>query len=189
MIKFNEVTWYSKLAAIIFFIGVLPALTFYIGVKYQQTKTAEEASIVSESGFFLTSEPSSLTVESAESSAYEDLTHYEWIWKETLNVTVPNTPQKECKVTPKKQGVFKLIFTKDGKVSGTTDCNGFSGTYSLKQGTLEFGPFTSTLMYCEGSQEQDFIKMIKKGQLSIGKDELYIEHTQTVSFRKGKKLD
>lgn len=31
--KFNEVTWYSKLAAIIFFIGVLPALTFYIGVQ------------------------------------------------------------------------------------------------------------------------------------------------------------
>ncbi|MFA6315322.1 MAG: hypothetical protein WC648_03080 [Candidatus Paceibacterota bacterium] len=35
MIKFNEVTWYSKLAAIIFFIGILPALTFYIGMRYQ----------------------------------------------------------------------------------------------------------------------------------------------------------
>ncbi|QQR64748.1 hypothetical protein IPH92_04275 [Candidatus Kaiserbacteria bacterium] len=35
MIKFNEVTWYSKFAAIIFFIGVLPALAFYIGTQYQ----------------------------------------------------------------------------------------------------------------------------------------------------------
>ncbi len=38
MIKFNEVTWYSKLAAIIFFIGVLPALTFYIGIQYEKTQ-------------------------------------------------------------------------------------------------------------------------------------------------------
>jgi hypothetical protein len=37
MIKLNEVTWYSKLAAVIFFIGVLPVLTFYIGIQYQKT--------------------------------------------------------------------------------------------------------------------------------------------------------
>ncbi|MBY0473310.1 DUF4431 domain-containing protein [Patescibacteria group bacterium] len=34
-IKWNEVTWYSKLGAIIFFIGVAPALSFYIGMQYQ----------------------------------------------------------------------------------------------------------------------------------------------------------
>ncbi len=39
MIKFNEVTWYSKLAAVLFFIGVLPILTFYIGVQYQKTNS------------------------------------------------------------------------------------------------------------------------------------------------------
>lgn len=38
MIKSNEVTWYSKLAAVVFFIGVLPALTFYIGTQYQIAK-------------------------------------------------------------------------------------------------------------------------------------------------------
>ena len=42
MIKFNQVTWYSKLAAIIFFIGVLPALAFYIGSKYQEAKYADK---------------------------------------------------------------------------------------------------------------------------------------------------
>jgi hypothetical protein len=36
MITFTEVTWYSKLAAVIFFLGVLPVLTFYIGMKYQE---------------------------------------------------------------------------------------------------------------------------------------------------------
>ena len=34
-IKWNEVTWYSKLGAIILFIFVVPALAFYIGMQYQ----------------------------------------------------------------------------------------------------------------------------------------------------------
>ncbi len=36
-IKWNEYTWYSKLAAIIFFIAILPTVSFYIGMKYEQT--------------------------------------------------------------------------------------------------------------------------------------------------------
>lgn len=35
--QFNVVTWYSKLLSIIFFIAVLPMLTFYIGTQYQLT--------------------------------------------------------------------------------------------------------------------------------------------------------
>lgn len=34
MIKFNEVTWYSRIGAIIIFIGIIPAVTFYIGLQY-----------------------------------------------------------------------------------------------------------------------------------------------------------
>lgn len=36
--KWNEVTWYSKLAAVIFFLGIFPVLTFYIGTQYQEVK-------------------------------------------------------------------------------------------------------------------------------------------------------
>lgn len=36
-IQFNVVTWYSKLLSIIFFIAIVPTLTFFIGQKYQQT--------------------------------------------------------------------------------------------------------------------------------------------------------
>jgi hypothetical protein len=35
-IKWNEVTWYSKLGAVIFFLGFLPILTFYMGMRYQE---------------------------------------------------------------------------------------------------------------------------------------------------------
>jgi hypothetical protein len=35
-IKFNEITWYSKLAAIIIFLGILPVLIFYFGSRYKE---------------------------------------------------------------------------------------------------------------------------------------------------------
>ena len=31
----NQVTWYSKLGAIVLFLGVIPALSFYVGMQYQ----------------------------------------------------------------------------------------------------------------------------------------------------------
>ena len=34
-IRWNEVTWYSKLLSIIFLLGVVPVLAFYIGVQYE----------------------------------------------------------------------------------------------------------------------------------------------------------
>ena len=42
MIKFNEVTWYSRLGAIILFVGVVPASVFYIGVEYGRFMQLEE---------------------------------------------------------------------------------------------------------------------------------------------------
>jgi hypothetical protein len=37
-IKWNEVTWYSKLGAIILFLAVVPTLCFYIGMQYELTQ-------------------------------------------------------------------------------------------------------------------------------------------------------
>ena len=73
-----------------------------------------------------------------------------WVWQETLmnndEITIPAAP-----------GEFTLAFGSEG-VYGTTDCNNFNGAYSVDAtaGTLEFGPLASTMMYCEGSQEQEF---------------------------------
>ncbi|MCF7865461.1 MAG: hypothetical protein K9M11_03075 [Candidatus Pacebacteria bacterium] len=46
-IKFNVVTWYSKLLSIIFFIAVLPILTFYIGKQYQLTLDTQNVQFTS----------------------------------------------------------------------------------------------------------------------------------------------
>ncbi len=66
-------------------------------------------------------------------------------------------------ITPSKKDLFSLTFTNDGKVSGTTDCNSFSGTYTKGENNMiTFSEFASTQMYCEGSQESAFIDMISK---------------------------
>ena len=71
-------------------------------------------------------------------------------------------------ITPSKKDVFSLMFTPDGKISGTTDCNSFGGTYTTgEMQAINFGEFASTQMYCEGSQESAFIDMITKTQQYI----------------------
>lgn len=52
MIKFNETTWYSKLATIIICLGIFPAIVFVIGMKYQQVQEVVDSipSIESEAG-------------------------------------------------------------------------------------------------------------------------------------------
>lgn len=96
-----------------------------------------------------------------------------WMWQKTVvgDGTV---------IVPKKSGVFALTLSADGKASGKTDCNGFGGEYTVgSDGILSFGPFMSTLMYCEGSQEAQFSGPLAKankysfdtnGNLTIGVD-------------------
>ncbi|MEN9649131.1 MAG: hypothetical protein RL094_98 [Candidatus Parcubacteria bacterium] len=39
-IKWNEVTWYSRIAALIFFLLILPIWAFILGNKYQLAKSS-----------------------------------------------------------------------------------------------------------------------------------------------------
>jgi heat shock protein HslJ len=72
-----------------------------------------------------------------------------WVWYQTVSDGVS--------ITPQKPGVFTLVFGTDGRVTGTTDCNGFGGEYIVgSDGILTFEPFFTTLMYCEGSQEGSY---------------------------------
>ncbi|MCF7843365.1 META domain-containing protein [Candidatus Gracilibacteria bacterium] len=72
-----------------------------------------------------------------------------WVWVKTQ--------MNDGKViTPKMDGKFTLTFNKDGSVNMGTDCNSMGGKYTLNGKTLTFGQMMSTMMYCEGSQEQEF---------------------------------
>lgn len=112
------------------------------------------------------------------------LTHSTWIWNKTYSGTGP-TLDTETTVVPNKAVAFTVTFTEDGTVNGTTDCNNFSGTYSLKEyDEIHFGSFMSTLMYCDGSQEQEFISMFKNSKVYISEEELILENDKTIYFRK-----
>jgi heat shock protein HslJ len=71
----------------------------------------------------------------------------EWLWIETVKGDVT--------ITPKKAGVFSVTFS-DNNIRGTTDCNGFNGTYEKKGNTIKVGVLGTTKMFCEGSQEMEF---------------------------------
>jgi heat shock protein HslJ len=76
-----------------------------------------------------------------------------WNWIQTDNAD-------GSKVTPKKAGVFTLTFSDPSRFSAKTDCNGVGGEYVAKASSLTFEKMMSTMMYCEGSQEQVFSSML-----------------------------
>jgi heat shock protein HslJ len=65
------------------------------------------------------------------------------------------------KITPKLSDKFTLTFKNDGTFSASTDCNGIGGNYDVKDKMLTFHDMLGTLMYCDGSQEGDFKKILE----------------------------
>lgn len=46
--------------------------------------------------------------------------------------------------SPIQQDAFTIIFSEDGQVNGTTDCNSFFGSYTQQENRLSFGQFGTT---------------------------------------------
>lgn len=111
-----------------------------------------EQTFVGEKEVF-TDDPSDMMV--PEGDEAPEITQHVWVWTSTQM-------SDGAVVSPKKANVFTLTFTADGRVSGTTDCNSFGGTYDISNGEIMFSPLASTKMYCDGSQEQQFTDMITK---------------------------
>lgn len=63
-------------------------------------------------------------------------------------------------VLPNKDGVFTLTFMDDGSVSVGTDCNSVGGTYRVDGSSVTFTDMRMTRMYCEGSQETEFVQLL-----------------------------
>jgi heat shock protein HslJ len=65
---------------------------------------------------------------------------------------------------PRTEGRFILTFKDNKNFSARTDCNGVGGEYVATGNKITFEKMMSTLMYCEGSQEQVFSGMIGAAQ-------------------------
>lgn len=69
----------------------------------------------------------------------------------------------ESTLAPKQKDSFTVTFATDGTVSGTTDCNSFSGAYDVvADGSFAFGPQVATKKFCDGSQESDFFESTRR---------------------------
>lgn len=86
------------------------------------------------------------------------LTMKDWTWISALY-------NDGRSVEPRESGRFTLSFTDNGRFSATTDCNGVSGSYSADESSISFGGIAMTKMFCEDSQETDFLQLLEGAQL------------------------
>lgn len=78
-----------------------------------------------------------------------------WVWEKTVmndgTIVVPNI-----------EDAFSLTFVMGGRVSGKTDCNGFTGNFAITQdGSIVFNQLVNTEMFCQDSQENIFLDEIQ----------------------------
>jgi heat shock protein HslJ len=95
------------------------------------------------------------TTAEAQSDA-EKIASTTWTWKST------NAGGKV--VEPKDKTAFTIAFnTADKAVNATTDCNTVFGPYVVDASNkLTFGALGMTKMYCQGSQETEFVDGLSK---------------------------
>lgn len=78
-----------------------------------------------------------------------------WTWVNT-------NYQGGTTIVPKQVLAFAVDFLEDGKFSASTDCNRIAGTYVVKGKNITVSDMISTKMFCEGSQETEFSKMLSE---------------------------
>lgn len=66
------------------------------------------------------------------------------------------------KIIPRDSKKFALTFKDNKTFSASTDCNGVGGEYTVSGNKISFERMVSTMMYCEGSQEQEFSKSLSE---------------------------
>lgn len=110
-----------------------------------------------------------------------DMQPWTWILTRYYNDDTENFVEGNLEniveVKPRKVDAFKLTFQENQAVSIATDCNMVSGTYTLSGNRIVFNPGATTLMFCEDSQEQEFLQMLGEAETYAftGKGELVLE--------------
>lgn len=80
-----------------------------------------------------------------------------WVWQQAIY----NNGQE---IIPEKKDAFTLTFTDANTVVIATDCNSAGGNYIAENNTIKFSDLRTTRMYCEGSQETEFLKLLQETQ-------------------------
>ena len=134
------------------------------GVRYQNADNSiafwtkgDEATVYVNNEAVFTGTDSSLLAQPEAEIALEETTEATsteptltgtWIWDSS---TIAGES-----ISPTSTSDFTLTFSTSGTISGTTDCNNFSGSYTATGTTITIGPLAMTKMFCEGSLEREF---------------------------------
>lgn len=94
-----------------------------------------------------------------------------WTWVRTDYADEPPFISKHA-------SSFVLTFDAQNHFSSKTDCNGISGSYNATNASISFTNMMSTLIYCDGSDEQKYNAMLSDiGSLNFSnKGELLLEN-------------
>lgn len=87
------------------------------------------------------------------------LTMKQWKWVQAI--------YSDGKVITPKKDLFTLTLKNDGTFSATTDCNGVGGNYIATKSSITFDKMVSTMMFCDGSQEADFTKLLTQTDMYL----------------------
>lgn len=94
----------------------------------------------------------------AASQTEATLDDHVWVWTKTIY-------NNDTTIEPAKLDAFTLSLNPNGNYSVSTDCNGSAGEYESDGSSLTFANTgMATLMFCEGSQENDFLAMLQNVQ-------------------------
>ena len=80
-----------------------------------------------------------------------------WNWMSTVYDSLPD-------IAPHTLNVFMVTFNDDGTFNLKTDCNNISGVYEVRGQELSMSEKTSTMMFCERSQEREFVEMLMSAE-------------------------
>lgn len=94
--------------------------------------------------------------------------------KKTTEVATAEIPSGKYEIRSIQGApVYKMSFdidTSENKISGKTNCNTYSGNFSITNNEIKFGPFVATKMYCEEQvmkEEQNLFKAFNNAKTFV----------------------
>jgi len=146
-IKWHEVTWYSKLGALILFLGVVPALSFYIGIQYQLTRENISGPIGSTTGIQTSKNKQNLA--SATSTVVETNNGFSFTLPASWSVKINPINRSTTIVTSIADGAQKIdIYNQEGKGIGFIECRVMKTYESFETITL----FSDSRTFTKGGE-------------------------------------
>lgn len=99
--------------------------------------------------------PQDTETEAVSTPSENNLLNTSWRWLRTENATGTIINQ------PLRDKPFILSFADSDSMGSQTDCNSLAGSYLKTDSALSFGPLVSTKMFCEDSQETEYVTQLQ----------------------------